>query len=246
MSDLPKECQISGDFISASASSQQSHGALLAHGGFSSLTLVHAETSLVGKMEHLRVLLSFHPDLFHLLLSWHAAPSPPVSPAERARPCHNHGDSGPSIPPGPRCSCPVGDLGHPLVPLPSHGDPADVSIPTLGLCSHCSPADIHRAGRTLLVPSLPGISQFSDNGRQGDHQTKVCAAQLSSWPELVLLVLNPPGRGGLSSRSLDLPGTQRVGICFHLAAYSPTSHSTYPWLHCDPAGLLFILMHSGS
>lgn len=53
MSALPKEPQISGDFISASASSQQSHGALLACGGFSSLALLHAETSLVRKMEHL-------------------------------------------------------------------------------------------------------------------------------------------------------------------------------------------------
>lgn len=68
MSDLPKESQISGDFISAGASSQQSHGALLARGGFSSLALAHAETSLVGKTEHLRVPLSFRPDLFHLFL----------------------------------------------------------------------------------------------------------------------------------------------------------------------------------
>jgi len=69
MSDLPKESQISGDFISTSASSQQSHGALLAHGGFSPLALVHAEPSLVGKTEHFRVPLSFHPSLFHLLHS---------------------------------------------------------------------------------------------------------------------------------------------------------------------------------
>lgn len=68
MSDLPEESQLSGDFISASASSQQSHGALLVHGVFSSLALAHAEPSLVGKTEHLRVPLSFHPDLFHLLL----------------------------------------------------------------------------------------------------------------------------------------------------------------------------------
>lgn len=64
--DLPKEPQLSGEFISVGASS---HRALLAHGGLSSAALTHAKPSLVGKTEHFRVLLSFHPDLFHVLLS---------------------------------------------------------------------------------------------------------------------------------------------------------------------------------
>lgn len=51
MSELPEESHLSGDFISAGASSQQSHGALLARGGFFSLALT-CRTLISGKMEH--------------------------------------------------------------------------------------------------------------------------------------------------------------------------------------------------
>lgn len=121
------------------------------------------------------------------------------------------------------------------------GTPMMSPAPQLGLCSCLSSADVYRAVRPLLVPSLLGISQFSDN-----RETKGHVAHLSSWPELVLLGLNPSGQEGLCSWSTDLPGTLGAGVCFHPAAYSPTSHSTHPWLNCDPDALLFILMHSGS
>lgn len=110
------------------------------------------------------------------------------------------------------CSCPDRDLGH---PLPCHGDPTDVSGPVSGPHSHRSSAERHQAGRCLPAPSLLGRSRISGKGRQGDHKTKVHAANLPFWPELVLLVLNPPGWEGLSSRSSALPGTPWAGVCSH-------------------------------
>lgn len=108
-----------------------------------------------------------------------------------------------------QCSCPDRDLGH---PLPSHRDPADVSGLVSGPRSHRSSADRRRAGRSLPALSLPGTSQLSGKRWQGDHKTKVHAANLSFWPELVL---NPPGWEGLGSQSPDLPGAPEVGVRSH-------------------------------
>lgn len=135
MSELPKESHLSGDFISAGASSQQSHRALLACGGVFFLLPSHAEPSLVRR--------------------WSTKESRKVS------------------------------IQIYFISFPDNDALPPPASPPAGACAHLS------------------------------------SAHLSSWPRLVLVVLNTPGQECQSSWSPDSAPTLQAGLCFQPTASSP-------------------------